>query len=93
MHCNWTTEQWQACIWSDEYSVELGSGKRPEYCFRTPQQKWLKEMIQPYLKGKACSVMVWAAFCGFRRLQLIYMPGNPEAKCGGVTAAVYLEVL
>ena len=50
-------------------------------------------MIQPYLKGKACSVMVWAAFCDFRRSQLVYMPGDPEAKRGEVIAAVYFEVL
>ena len=37
--------------------------------------------------------MVWAAFCGFRQSQLVYMPGDPEAKHGEVTAAVYLEVL
>jgi transposase len=89
----WTTEQWRACIWSDECSVELGTGKRPEYCFRTPQQKWDKDKIQAYHKGKACTVMVWAAFCGFRRSQLVYMPGDPEAKHGGVTAAVYQEIL
>ena len=90
---NWSTEQWQACIWSDECSVELGSGKQPEYCFRTPHQKWEKEMIQTYNKGKACTVMVWAAFCAGRRLQLVFMPGDPEAKKGGVTSAVYLEIL
>jgi hypothetical protein len=50
-------------------------------------------MIQTYTKGKACTVMVWAAFCGFRRSQLVYMPGDSEAKRGGVTSAVYLEVL
>jgi transposase len=50
-------------------------------------------MIQTYNKGKACTIMVWAAFCGIRRSQLVYMPGDPEAKCGGVTAAIYLEVL
>jgi transposase len=65
-HRNWTEEQWRTCIWSDECSVELGDGKRPEYYFRTPQQKWDKEMIQTYNKGKACTIMVWAAFCGIR---------------------------
>jgi hypothetical protein len=47
-------------------------------------------MIQTYNKGKACTIMVWAAFCGIRQLQLVHMPGNSEAKRGGVTAAVYL---
>ena len=50
-------------------------------------------MIQPSTKGKACTVMVWATFCGIKRSQLVYMPGNPEAKCGGVISTLYLEVL
>jgi hypothetical protein len=65
----------------------------PMTVFRTPQQKWDKEMIQTYNKGKACTVMVWAAFYGLRRSQLVYMPGDPEAKRGSVTSAVYLELL
>ena len=90
---NWTVDQWRAYIWSDECSVEIGAEKRPDYVFRTSQQKWDKDMIQPYGKSKACTVMVWAAFCGMRRSQLCHMPGDPDSKKGGVTAAVYLEVL
>jgi hypothetical protein len=38
--------------------VERGKGKKQEWVFRTPQQKWDKEMIQPVKKGKDVSVMV-----------------------------------
>ena len=37
--------------------------------------------------------MVWGAFSAERRSELVFMPGDPESKRGGVTAAVYLEVL
>ena len=50
-------------------------------------------MIQAYTKGKACTVMVWAAFCASRQSQLAFMPSDPEAKKGGVTSAIYLEIL
>jgi hypothetical protein len=73
--------------------VELGTGKRPEYCFHTPQQKWDKDMIQTYNKGKACTIMVWAAFCRFGQSELVYIPGDPETKCSRVIAAVYQEIL
>ena len=38
--------------------------------------------------------MVWACFGGDgRKSDLIFMPGNPEAKQERVTSTVYLEVL
>ena len=58
----WTFEQWSRVIWSDECSVEKGSGKQRQWVFRLPKEKWNKEMIQPVPKGKGVSVMVWAAF-------------------------------
>ena len=51
-------------------------------------------MIQFYNKGKNKSVMVWACFGGDSwKSDLVFMSGDPEAKQGGVTSAVYLEVL
>ena len=44
--------------------MERGSGKRREWSFRTPAQKWDKDMIQATPKGKDAKVMVWAAFWG-----------------------------
>jgi len=44
-HVNWTLDQWLSVIWSDECSVQRGSGKKIEWCFRTPSQKWNKEFI------------------------------------------------
>jgi len=52
--------------------------------FRTPAQKWDKKMIQPYNKGKDKSVMVWACFeDDSQKSDLVFMPGDPEAKWGG----------
>ena len=45
-------------MWSDECSVERGTGKNREWVFRTPVQKWDREMIETYKKGKDISVMV-----------------------------------
>jgi hypothetical protein len=90
---DWGVEEWKRYIWSDECSVELGSGQQREWVFRTPAQKWEKDFIQPYKKGKGVTVMVWGAFSAGQRSELVFMPGDPESKRGGVTSAVYLEVL
>jgi hypothetical protein len=50
-------------------------------------------MIQTYNKGKAYTVMVWAAFCRLRQSQLVYMPKDLEAKYSSITSAIYLELL
>jgi hypothetical protein len=89
----WRVEEWKKYIWSDECSVELEVGQKREWVFRTPSQKWEKDFIQPYKKGKGVSLMVWGAFGAGRRSELVFIPGDPESKRGGVTSAVYLEVL
>lgn len=50
-------------------------------------------MIQPFQKGKAKSAMMWAAFCGTERSDLVRMVRDPEAKANGYTAASYIDVL
>ena len=93
-HEHWGKAEWKKFLWSDECSVERGSGKSREWCFRTPAQKWDKEMIQTYKKGKDKTVMVWACFGGNgARSNLVFMPGDPDSKKGDVTSLVYIEVL
>lgn len=89
-----TKEEWAKIIWSDECSVERGSGKDRSWVFRQPHQKWDREMIDTYKKGKDISVMVWAAFSGaLGRSSLYVMDRDPESKKGGYSARSYLKVL
>jgi len=80
-------------MWLDECSAERGAGGKREWVFRTPEQKWNKEMIQTYKKGKDISVMVWGCFWGGGRSELYVMDRDFEAKKYGYTANSYLEVL
>jgi hypothetical protein len=36
---HWTAENWGMIMWSDECSLERGSGKQRTWCFRTPDSK------------------------------------------------------
>jgi len=55
-------------------------GQKAAMGFRTPGQKWDKEMIQPVKKGKDISVMGWAAFSdALGRSDLIVMERDPDA--------------
>ena len=90
----WRSKGWKKVIWSDDCSAERGKGKKQQWVFRTPRQKWDKEMIQPVKKGKDISVMVWAAFSGaLGRSDLIVMERDLKAPKGGYSAESYLKVL
>ena len=92
-HEGWTWEDWAKVIWSDECSVERGSGKRREWVFRTLNQKWNKDMIQPYRKGKDVSIMVWACLWGMERSNLYALTRDLSSKREDYSAKSYLELL
>ena len=57
-HRNWTESDWDKVVFSDESTVERGSGKRRQWVFRTPKQKWDRDFVQTYNKGHNISIMV-----------------------------------
>ena len=87
---DWTGEEWGTVMWSDECSVERGSGKDTEWCFRTPEQKWHPEMIDTYKCGKDIRVMVWAAFWDDGRTGAYIMDRDFESKKHGYSANSYI---
>jgi transposase len=65
-HKDWTYTEWSKVIWSDKSSIELGKGQQDSWVFHLNQlgEKWKKEYIKPYTKGKGLSIMIWAAIWG-----------------------------
>ena len=90
---DWGFDEWSKVQWSDECSVERGSGKQRAWVFRLPQEKWSKDMIQAVPKGKGVSVMVWACFWGGGRSDLYKLNRDFEAKKMGYSANSYIEIL
>ena len=73
--------------------MERGTDKDRAWVFRFLDEKWRKDIIQLYKKGKGISIMVWAAFWGRKTANLIRITGDPNTKRGGNTAISYLDVL
>ncbi len=90
---DWTYEDWKKVIWTDECSVERGKGKNRVWVFRTPADKWNKEMVNAVPKGKGVSVMVWAAFWGAGRSDLNKMERDSGSKKNGYSANSYIKIL
>ena len=80
-------------VWSDECSVERGRGKRDEWVFRIPAQKWDRNMVQTYSTNKNMKTMVWGAFWDNGRSNLYIMDRDFESKKHRYSAESYLEVL
>lgn len=90
----WDWDEWSKVIWSDECSVERGTGKERAWVFRFPHEKWTKAMIQPKKKGKGVTVMVWGAFYGAgEQSNLLRLGRDPDAKRNGYTARSYIGAL
>jgi DDE superfamily endonuclease len=86
-------DKWEVIIFSDECSVERGAGATREWVWRTPAQKWDKEMIQPEKTRKDISIMVWGAIWLGGRSDLIVMQRDEESPRGGYSANSYIKVL
>jgi hypothetical protein len=90
---NLLPDEWVDIIFSDECSVERGAGERRPWVFRTPSQKWDKDMIVTYKKGKDISIMIWGAIWIGGRSDVVIMERDPTAERNGYTSASYMEVL
>ena len=91
-HRNWTESDWDKVVFSDESTVERGSGKRRQWVFRTPKQKWDRDFVQTYNKGHDISIMVWGAIWIGGRSDLDIMTRSQGGQ-GGFDRYSYIETL
>ena len=61
-HQNWTAEDFEGVIWSDECSVEKSRNPTQKWVFRSASEKWYPDCVRGIGKGKGISLMVWGCF-------------------------------
>ena len=64
---HWEVADFEEIVYSDECSIEKSRDLKQKWVFRSPQEKWLPECVQPVGKGKGVSLMVWGCFWGRNR--------------------------
>jgi hypothetical protein len=89
---HYTTEDFARVYWSDETSIERGSGERDEWSFCRPKDQARKGEFKPIPLGKQLRQMFWASFSGdTRRTGLIPLFRHSESPRGGIDAIRILE--
>ena len=58
-HVDWTIDQWQSVLWTDESKFELFGSHRRQYVRRKVNERFKPDCIVPTVKHGGGSVMVW----------------------------------
>ena len=90
---NWTLDDWAKVIFTDECSIERGSGKRPKWIWCYKQQRLDPAYVATYNKGKDLSIMIWAGIWLGDRSNIHFLRRDESSKNGRYLAASYEEVL
>jgi transposase len=96
----WRQFPWhcQTLKFSDECSIQKGSGHNHEWCFRFEWEKWKRKMISEISTSRKPAQMVWASVWldergRPRRSKLIIMQRDFNAPKGGYSTQRYIETL
>ncbi len=92
-HKNWTVNQWDNVIWSNEASVTRRSGKTSEWVFEISKQKWNRDKVMEISSGKFFSIMIWEAFWDSERSNLYLLDRDFEFKKHDYSAVFYIQIL
>ncbi|GFU51807.1 transposable element Tcb1 transposase [Trichonephila clavipes] len=85
-HRQWTPQQWQQVIWSDESTFTLFQTTGRVFVWRTPKEAFAPERIVPTVKHGGGSLMVWGAIFWRGLGPLVTLHGK-------VKAAHYVNIL
>lgn len=90
-HINWSINDWQKIIFSDEASVEIGGRSRTTIVWRMKGDRYKPQFTVPTFRSGRKSIMVWACFAGGEKGPLVFMKERNGA--GAINARRYVEVL
>lgn len=73
---HWTEEEWERVIWTDESMYNtIGFSQRP-WVIRRADEEFHPDCIDLYWESGRETVMVWGAFCGEHKSELVACPSG-----------------
>ncbi len=85
-------KDWEVGLWSDEISVCKTDTAMTTWVFRTPQEKWDQDCIEPQATGSKVGGMFWGCIARRRRGPLTSLV--PDEECTdkkGITTEIILD--
>lgn len=75
-HVNWTEEQWENVLFTDETKIEVYGSHRRVFVRRMAGERYQKQCLVPTVKFGGGSIMVWGAVSGKGKLPLHKIEGK-----------------
>jgi hypothetical protein len=77
---HWTYDDWFRTVWTDESIFNTsGFGHRP-WVLRTPEEEYHPDCIDETWESGRKSTMIWGAFCGEMKSELVFTPAGVTIK-------------
>jgi hypothetical protein len=63
-YAGWTVDDWRKVVWSDECSVARAADPSKGWVFRTREERWHRDCIDPRAPSQDISLMIWGCIAG-----------------------------
>ena len=92
-YCGWTIKEWERVVWTDESTFEVGKNSRQVHVWRNAYERYSSSCIVPTFKSGRTSLMIWGAFAGGQKSQLVFMPKDRRSAKDFVEVVYNVELL
>ena len=92
-YCGWTIKEWDGVVWTNESTFEVGKNSRQVHVWRNAYERYSSSCIVPTFKSGRTSLMIWGAFAGVQKSQLVFMPKDRRSAKDFVEVVYNVELL
>lgn len=92
-YCGWTIKEWERVVWTDESTFEVGKISKQVHVWRYAHERYSSSCIVPTFKSGRTSLMIWGAFAGGQKSQLVFMPKDRRSAKDFVEVVYNVELL
>ena len=73
-HLNWTYQDWLWVVWTDESMFSTAGFRNRPWVMRKATEEYHEDCVDETFESGRQSKMVWGAFCGTLKSQLVFVP-------------------
>jgi len=85
---HWTYEDWKRVVWTNKLTFSTAGFGHRAWVTRKADEEYHQDCIDEVWESGQESRMVWGAFCGTTKSDLVFIPGKAK-----VNAVTYVETV